>query len=133
MESIKQVWKKDPTAKILVAAPSNAAADLLAVKLLDHIPVEQLIRLNAAARDDSAINETLTNRVIFLASTIHFENLTNPFCSVTHILYKITEGFWALTDWSTTCIKLQLSFKSCRIFPLHTFTFKKWRNSGSEF
>ena len=67
VESIKQVWKKDPTAKILVAAPSNAAADLLAVKLLDHIPVEQLIRLNAAARDDSAINETLTNRVIFFS------------------------------------------------------------------
>ena len=70
VESIKQVWKKNPEAKILVAAPSNAAADLLAVKLLEHIPKEQIVRLNAAARDETGINETLADRVTLLSTSL---------------------------------------------------------------
>ena len=38
VEAMKQVLKLSPGCKILAAAPSNAAADLLAERLKEHIP-----------------------------------------------------------------------------------------------
>ena len=45
VEAIKQVWKTDSNSRILVAAPSNTAADLLASKLLPVVPDTELLRL----------------------------------------------------------------------------------------
>ena len=45
VEAIKQVWRTDERARVLVAAPSNTAADLLASKLLEDVPREDILRL----------------------------------------------------------------------------------------
>ena len=45
VEAIKQVWRTDKRARVLVAAPSNTAADLLASKLLEDVPREDILRL----------------------------------------------------------------------------------------
>ncbi|KAG1686823.1 putative helicase mov-10-B.1 [Nymphon striatum] len=50
VEAIKQVWFRNKRKAILVCAPSNSAADLLATKLLEHIPSTQMFRLNALSR-----------------------------------------------------------------------------------
>lgn len=44
VEAISQVFHQIKTAKILVCAPSNAAADLLAVRLLENIPKDSIMR-----------------------------------------------------------------------------------------
>jgi len=38
VESIKQVWKNIPDSRIIVATPSNSAADLVSDRLLADIP-----------------------------------------------------------------------------------------------
>ena len=55
VEAIKQVWRLDSETHILACAPSNTAADLLAVRLARHVPASQIIRLNALSRADDAI------------------------------------------------------------------------------
>jgi len=54
-----QVLKCIPSSKILACAPSNNAADLLADKLLDHVPKESILRMNAASRDVSHLPQKL--------------------------------------------------------------------------
>jgi superfamily I DNA and/or RNA helicase len=44
VEAILQVWRQKPNSKIVVAAPSNTAADLLASKLMRHVPKEEILR-----------------------------------------------------------------------------------------
>ncbi|XP_067932453.1 putative helicase MOV-10 [Watersipora subatra] len=50
VEAIKQVFNRFKESHILVCAPQNAAADLLAGRLLDHIPKDAILRLNALSR-----------------------------------------------------------------------------------
>ena len=40
----------DPTSKVLVCAPQNDAADIIAERLLDHVSPKSIIRFNAASR-----------------------------------------------------------------------------------
>jgi Cdc6-like AAA superfamily ATPase len=37
-EAIKQIWKKDLKFRIIVATPSNSAADVIALRLKEDIP-----------------------------------------------------------------------------------------------
>jgi len=37
-EAIKQIWKKDSSFRIIVATPSNSAADVIALRLMEDIP-----------------------------------------------------------------------------------------------
>ena len=50
VEAMKQVWKHMPTARVLACAPSNSAADLIALRLLKHVPASQIFRMHAASR-----------------------------------------------------------------------------------
>ena len=45
VEAIKQVLKKDPSARIIAAAPSNSAADLMAERLKVRISSYLLLNL----------------------------------------------------------------------------------------
>ena len=45
-----QLYFNDNNVKILACAPSNAAADVIALRLLEHIPKKAMLRLNAASR-----------------------------------------------------------------------------------
>uniref|UniRef100_A0A674EXA2 RNA helicase n=1 Tax=Salmo trutta TaxID=8032 RepID=A0A674EXA2_SALTR len=49
VEAIKQVLKTQSHAHILACAPSNSAADLLALKLLEHLEHRRLFRMYAAS------------------------------------------------------------------------------------
>ena len=42
-EAIKQVWKTKPESFIVAAAPSNSAADLLALHLIKQVPKTQIV------------------------------------------------------------------------------------------
>ena len=57
VEAIKQVWRTNPDSRIIVSAPSNTAADLLAVRLVKHLGSEnkQLLRLLAPSRQGKRI------------------------------------------------------------------------------
>ncbi|KAL5639246.1 hypothetical protein ACGC1H_006676 [Rhizoctonia solani] len=55
VEAIHQVVKTHPESHILVCAPSNSAADLLATRLAKVYPQSQLLRLNAPTRSFDAL------------------------------------------------------------------------------
>ncbi|ELU10294.1 hypothetical protein CAPTEDRAFT_119799 [Capitella teleta] len=50
VEAMKQVLRVYPDAHLLVCAPSNSAADLLAERLLPHVEKRFILRLNASSR-----------------------------------------------------------------------------------
>jgi len=51
VESIKQVYLLKKQSHILAVAPSNSAADLLAIKILDSISSAHVIRLYSPSRN----------------------------------------------------------------------------------
>ena len=59
VESIKQIWKLEPGAHILAAAPSNAAADLIAERLKEHVPKGKLFRFHAPSRNTRTLNQKI--------------------------------------------------------------------------
>lgn len=58
METIRQLLIRFPKARILACAPSNAAADIIAVKLID-IGQAELFRLNSKSREFKSLSKTL--------------------------------------------------------------------------
>lgn len=44
VETICQIWEKKKAAKILVTAPSNAACNEIAARLIKYIPAQDLLR-----------------------------------------------------------------------------------------
>ncbi|XP_045101743.1 putative helicase mov-10-B.1 isoform X1 [Portunus trituberculatus] len=60
VEAIKQlVLKLDPNSHVLACTPSNSAADLIAIRLLDHVPRGQVLRMNAPSRHLCTIPDSL--------------------------------------------------------------------------
>ncbi|KAH7334376.1 P-loop containing nucleoside triphosphate hydrolase protein [Rhizoctonia solani] len=55
VEAIHQVAKNQPESRLLVCAPSNSAADILATRLAQVYPRSQLLRLNAPTRSFDAL------------------------------------------------------------------------------
>nr|XP_023017495.1 putative helicase mov-10-B.1 [Leptinotarsa decemlineata] len=45
VESVLQIWKNEPTSRIMVCAPSNAAVNEVAARLVDKIPQMDIFRL----------------------------------------------------------------------------------------
>ncbi|OWF53196.1 putative helicase MOV-10 isoform X2 [Mizuhopecten yessoensis] len=50
VEAMMQIWKHFKKCRILACAPSNSAADLIAIRLLKIIPKNDIMRLNAFSR-----------------------------------------------------------------------------------
>jgi hypothetical protein len=50
-----QIIEKYPNSHVLATAPSNAATDHLALKLLKMIPSSQILRFYSASRDESLV------------------------------------------------------------------------------
>ncbi|XP_035013123.1 RNA helicase Mov10l1 [Hippoglossus stenolepis] len=61
IESILQVYHFIPSSRVLVCTPSNSAADLICVRLLDSgfLHAASLARVNASCRQDESIPEVL--------------------------------------------------------------------------
>ena len=54
-----QIWHEKPGSNILATAPSNSAADLLAHRLIGHIPKTEILRYYAPTRAEKDIPEAL--------------------------------------------------------------------------
>lgn len=74
VEAIKQVVKLLPGSHIVAAAPSNAAADLLALRLLGYVGKEKILRLHASSRHPKTIPPELME-----ISNISPKNLTGSY------------------------------------------------------
>lgn len=72
VEAIKQVWKCSACSHVLACTPSNSAADLIAKRLLQHIPKANILRLNAASRSWKAIPEEIKCICNYNKETQHF-------------------------------------------------------------
>ncbi|XP_071140956.1 putative helicase MOV-10 [Mytilus edulis] len=72
VEAIKQIWKTKPHTHILACTPSNSAADLIAERLLEHIPPRDILRLNAASRSYNTIPEKVKPVCNYSAATRQF-------------------------------------------------------------
>lgn len=59
VEAIKQVLKLQPQSRILACTPSNSAADLIATRLLEHIPRGHMFRMHATSRLPSTVPDNL--------------------------------------------------------------------------
>lgn len=59
VEAISQVWRRFETSKILVCAPSNAAANLLAIRLLENIPRNSIMRGMSISRREDKLPKAL--------------------------------------------------------------------------
>lgn len=65
VEAILQVWKRDAKNRIIVAASSNAAADVLAKRLIAYIPSEHVIRWLARYRECLVPDKDLIDVVMY--------------------------------------------------------------------
>lgn len=66
VESIRQLLRQNPRARVLACAPSNSAADLIAEKLAGVLSPDELFRFYAPSRPKEAISsklESYTHRV----------------------------------------------------------------------
>ena len=61
VEAMKQVLKGILEATLLVCAPSNSAADLLAERLNKHVENRHILRFYAPSRDRASIPESIIN------------------------------------------------------------------------
>lgn len=64
MEAILQILRADSSARIIACAPSNSAADLIALKLSNLEPMEML-RLNAPTREFKSLPRDLQRYSIY--------------------------------------------------------------------
>jgi helicase MOV-10 len=70
MSTFVQVLKHMSAARVLVCAPSNSAADLVTLKLLDHVERRQILRLNAYSRNPNTIPPEIKVRPYAAASML---------------------------------------------------------------
>ncbi|KXN81887.1 Putative helicase mov-10-B.1 [Leucoagaricus sp. SymC.cos] len=59
VEAIGQLIQKDANIRILACAPSNSAADLIALRLRGHLQNEELFRMYAPSRDEKQVPDQL--------------------------------------------------------------------------
>jgi helicase MOV-10 len=59
VEAIKQILRRDPTACVLACAPSNSAADVLALRLSGLLKNQALFRFYAPSRERQAVPPAL--------------------------------------------------------------------------
>ncbi|RPD55533.1 P-loop containing nucleoside triphosphate hydrolase protein [Lentinus tigrinus ALCF2SS1-7] len=67
VEAIRQILLRNPDARILACAPSNSAADIIAMRL-DALTPEELFRCNAASRDPASVPEALVPYTLRMTS-----------------------------------------------------------------
>lgn len=74
VEATKQVLTHISESRVLVCAPSNSAADLVAQKMLEHIQRRQVLRMNAFCRKPSVIPDTIKDVCNLEGGEVQFNN-----------------------------------------------------------
>jgi len=59
VEAIKQILRRNPSARVLACAPSNSAADVLALRLAELLKPDTLFRFYAPSRERGAVPRDL--------------------------------------------------------------------------
>lgn len=59
VEAILQILRTDPDASVIVCAPSNAATDTVALRLIKHLSIDQLFRLQRPTRSFAEVSDEL--------------------------------------------------------------------------
>lgn len=59
VEAIKQIEKNQSSCHILVCAPSNSAADLLCLKIVEQVDDCKVFRMYASSRDPKSVPDRL--------------------------------------------------------------------------
>jgi helicase MOV-10 len=59
VEAIKQILRRDPSAHILACAPSNSAADIIALRLSELLQPHSLFRFYAPSRESNTVPKDL--------------------------------------------------------------------------
>lgn len=59
VEAVLQILKHDPTASVLVCAPSNAATDTVALRLKAHLSTDEMLRLQRPTRSFAEVPNEL--------------------------------------------------------------------------
>jgi helicase MOV-10 len=59
VEAIKQILRRNPTARVLACAPSNSAADVIALRLSELLKTDELFRFYAPSREKGTVPPNL--------------------------------------------------------------------------
>ncbi|KAI9508245.1 RNA helicase [Russula earlei] len=70
VEAIKQILRRSPRARILACAPSNSAADVIALRLSDHLEPHELFRFYAPSRDKKTVPPALVRYTFMNADNL---------------------------------------------------------------
>ena len=72
VETILQILHRDKNAKVLACAPSNSAADIIALRLLSALTPEEMFRCNAPSRDPRSVSEALAPYTLYMGNHYSF-------------------------------------------------------------
>jgi len=108
------VCKVYPKSKILVCAPQNDAADIIAERLLDHVSEKSILRFNAASRNAQSMSDEVTMQELELFLYCRSDYAENciyykfMICILTILIYSNVEIFSviSLLNSSLLCNRL---------------------------
>ncbi|KAG0709982.1 putative helicase mov-10-B.1 [Chionoecetes opilio] len=99
VEAIKQVIRGSGDSRVLACTPSNSAADLIASRLMEHIPRRQMFRMHATSRplvtvpDDLREISNIANNSVYYPSDNTLREYRIIVCTMVTAARLVSAGF----------------------------------------